>query len=137
MSKISRAVAVQLGGLILAAFILTFIAHHFPIVEWIVRMQHRIGQMEWWGAVLYPLFYAGCNLLLLPGGVLAIGSGLFFGLWWGTFLVLVGNVTGAAVAFWASRKFGRQWVTKKIMRHGKWSVLDKAIAREGWKIIFL
>src|SRR5579862_8578702 len=136
MSKISRALAVQLAGLIVAALVIGWLVHHFPVVEWITRMQRKIGQMEWWAAVLYPLFYAGCNLLLLPGGVLAIGSGLFFGLWWGFFLVLLGNVAGAAVAFGVSRKLGRQWVAKKIFRHRKWSVLDKAIQREGWKIIF-
>ena len=33
-------------------------------------MQQRLGEMEWWGALLYPLLVAGCNLLLLPGSVL-------------------------------------------------------------------
>ncbi len=137
MSKVSRALAIQICGLIFTALVLAFLAHHYDLVHVIERMQRRIGQMEWWGAVLYPLLLAVCNLLLLPGGVLAIGSGLFFGLWWGFFLVLVGNVAGAAAAFWISRALGRQWVERKIFRHRKWMLLDAAIAREGWKIIFL
>ncbi len=32
----------------------------------IERMQQRVGQMEWWGALLYPLLVAACNLLLFP-----------------------------------------------------------------------
>lgn len=137
MLKISRAVAAQLIGIILAGILVVWIARHFPLIEMIMQAQRKVGQMEWWGAVLYPLLVAACNVLLLPGGVLTIGAGLFFGLWWGFFLVLLGNVIGAAVAFWISRKLGRQWVQRKIFRHRKWMVLDEAIAREGWKIIFL
>jgi hypothetical protein len=50
--------------------------------------------MSWgaWGAVCYPLLFAACNILLLPGGILAVGGGFFFGLWWGFFIVLVGNL---------------------------------------------
>ncbi|MEA3188551.1 MAG: hypothetical protein QOD99_2381 [Chthoniobacter sp.] len=137
MSKISRALAYQIGGLILAALAVSWLAHHFNLVGAVERAQQRIGQMEWWSAVFYPLLIAGCNLLLLPGGVLALGSGLFFGLWWGFFLVLVGHLAGAAAAFWISRALGRQWVERKIFRYRKWMLLDEAITREGWKIIFL
>ncbi len=137
MLKVTRAVAAQLIGILLAAIVIVWVARHFPVVEMIAQAQHKVGQMKWWSAVLYPLLVAACNILLLPGGVLTLGAGLFFGLWWGFLLVLLGNVIGAATAFWISRKLGRQWVQRKIFRHRKWMVLDEAIAREGWKIIFL
>jgi len=137
MLKVTRAVIFQLLGILLLGAGVVWAARHFPIVEMITKAQHKVGLMEWWGAVLYPLLLAACNILLLPGGVLAVGSGLFFGLWWGFFLILLGNVGGAAVSFWISRKLGREWVRKKIFRHRKWMALDEAISREGWKIIFL
>ncbi|MEI8340424.1 MAG: TVP38/TMEM64 family protein [Verrucomicrobiota bacterium] len=137
MLKITRAVIFQLLCILLIAGCVVWATRHFPVVEMITRAQHKVGLMKWWSAVLYPLLLAGCNILLLPGGVLAVGSGLFFGLWWGFFLILVGNVGGAAVSFWISRKLGREWVRKKIFRHQKWMALDDAISREGWKIIFL
>src|SRR4051812_16033224 len=99
MSKIKRALYFQLAGLALAAGILAWVVQHYPVVDYIVRLQNAVGAMEFWGAILYPMLYAACNVLLLPGGVLAIGSGLFFGLWWGVALNLVGNVGGAAVSF--------------------------------------
>ena len=137
MLKITRAVIFQILGILLLGAFIVWASRHFPVVEMITRAQKKVGQMEWWGAVLYPLLLAVCNMLLLPGGVLAVGSGLFFGLWWGFILILVGNVGGAAVSFWISRKLGREWVRKKIFRHRKWMALDEAISREGWKIIFL
>ena len=137
MSKVKRAFYLQLAGSLLVAIFAVWVWRHYPVVSGIVRLQQRIGAMEFWGAVLYPLLFAACNVLLLPGGVLAVGSGLFFGLWWGFFLNVAGNVGGAAVSFFLSRKLGRGWVAKKFLRHRKWAALDEAIARDGWKIIFL
>ena len=137
MLKVTRAVLFQLLCILLIGTALIWAAQHFPVVEMITQAQNKVGQMKWWSAVLYPILLAGCNILLLPGGVLAVGSGLFFGLWWGFFLILLGNVGGAAVAFWISRKLGREWVSQRIFRHRKWMALDEAISREGWKIIFL
>jgi hypothetical protein len=74
-----------------------------PVVLYITRAQRKIGEMELWGGLLYPLFYALCNVLLLPAGIPAIGSGLFLDSG-GIFLNLTGNLAGAAMAFVISRK---------------------------------
>jgi uncharacterized membrane protein YdjX (TVP38/TMEM64 family) len=127
----------QLGGLLLGGIVLAVAARHFPLVEYVTRAQQKIEEMEVWGGVLYPLLYAACNVLLLPGGVIAIGSGLFFGLWWGAALSLVGNVVGAAVAFGIARLIGRRWLVARLLKNERWAALDRAIERHGWKIIFL
>ena len=137
MSQFKRALYLQIAGLALAVGLVAWLTHHYPVVEFILRLQQKIGAMQFWGAVLYPLLYGTCNVLLLPGGVLAIGSGLFFGIWWGFFLNLVGNVGGAAVSFLISRKLGRGGVARQFLKRRKWAALDEAIARDGWKIIFL
>jgi len=137
MSRIKRAFYLQIAALAAFVAVLVWIGHRYPVLDAIVRLQNAIGALKFWGAALYPLLIGACNVLLLPGGILAIGSGLFFGIWWGCFLNLVGNVGGAAVSFLISRKLGRGWVEKKFFKHRKWVALDAAIAREGWKIIFL
>ena len=136
MTQLKRALLFQLCGLVLVLVAVAWAVHHFPVVHYLTRAQQKIGAMQFWSGVLYPLLYAACNVLLLPGGILAIGSGFFFGLWWGFFLNLAGNVAGAAVAFFISRKLGRGWVEKRFFQHRKWAALDAAIARDGWKIIF-
>ena len=90
-----------------------------------------------WSAVWYPLLYACCNVLLLPGGVLSVGGGFFFGLWWGFFIVLIGNVTGAAISFVISRWIGRRWFRRNLSRNPTLGALEPAVDREGWKIILL
>ena len=137
MSQIKRAFRVQLIGLALAIVFVAWLVRTFPVADYITRAQGTVGRMEIWGGVLYPLLYAACNVLLLPGGIVAMGSGLFFGLWWGFLFNITGNVAAAAVAFGISRALGRQWIERRFFRDPKWAALDALIARDGWKIIFL
>lgn len=132
-----RAYLLQLGAVALALIVVAVLSRVFPLIDLITRAQRTIGGMEMWGGVLYPALYGACNVLLLPAGVLVIGSGLFFGLWWGFLLSLAGNVAGAALAFFISRKLGRTWFTRRFLQERKWAALDQAIGRHGWKIIFL
>ena len=137
MSRIKRAFRLQLAGLLLAALLVAWLVRTFPVADYITRAQTAIGSMEIWGGILYPLLFAACNILLLPGGLVAIGSGLFFGLWWGFLLNMLGCLAGAAAAFGITRAVGRQWIEHHFFRDPKWAALDRLIARDGWKIIFL
>jgi uncharacterized membrane protein YdjX (TVP38/TMEM64 family) len=137
MSRVRRALFLQFVGGAAAVGLLLWASRYFPLLEWITAAQHHVAAMGIWGAVLYPLLYAVCNVLLLPGGSLAIGSGLFFGLWWGFAINIAGSVLGAAVSFALSRWIGRSWVRRRFLQHHKWAALDEAVGREGWKIIFL
>ena len=137
MVQIRRAILIQIGGLILVATILFVASRLFPLVDILAAVQQRVMKWGAWSAICYPLLYACCNVLLLPGGVLSIGAGFFFGLWWGFFIALVGNVTGAAISFFISRWIGRQWLRRKLLRHRTLGALEPAVEREGWKIILL
>ncbi len=137
MSKFKRAILIQLIGMLLGVALIVWLTRYFGLIRVIVHMQKKVGQMEIWGGVCYVPLYAACNVLLLPGSVLTLGSGLCFGLWWGFLLSLMGNVLGAAVAFGITRKLGRDWVERKFFKYPKWRALDEAVTREGWKIIFL
>jgi len=137
MSKVHRAVSIQVGGLLLVGAAFLVAARYFPIADWIAQVQQRVMELGAWSAVWYPILYACCNVLLLPGGLLSMGGGFFFGLWWGFLIVLVGNVTGAAIAFYLSRKIGRKWLRRKLLRNPTLVALEPAVEREGWKIILL
>lgn len=126
-----------LGLLMLMAVIAFVVITDFPVVTKIRAAQAWMASHGTRGAALYPLFYALCNVLLLPAGILSIGGGFFFGLWWGFVLVLSGNVLGAAIAFLISRAIGRRWFERRMLNKPRWAALDAAIEREGWKIILL
>ena len=100
-------------------------------------IQQRVMGWGVWSAICYPILYACCNILLLPGGILSIGGGFFFGLWWGFLIVLIGNVAGAAISFLIGRTIGRHWLRRRLERSKSLHALEPAVEREGWKLILL
>ena len=137
MIRIRRAIVLQLIGLLIFALGLFLLNRRFPLVEILASVQQHVMQWGVWSALWYPILYACCNVLLLPGGALSVGAGFFFGLWWGFFIALAGNVSGAAISFYISRSLGRNWLKRKLFRNPTLVALEPAIEREGWKIILL
>lgn len=137
MLEVRRALFVQIAGLLIVSLGLFIISRFIAVADILAAVQERVMHLGAWSAVCYPLLYACCNVLLLPGGFLSIGGGFFFGLWWGFLIVLVGNVTGAAISFFISRWIGRRWLRRKLMRNATLEALEPAVEREGWKIILL
>jgi uncharacterized membrane protein YdjX (TVP38/TMEM64 family) len=137
MLEARRAVYLQVATLIIVIASFVLLSHFFPIIDFVVALQRRVLGLGAWSAICYALLFAGCNVLLLPGGILCVGGGFFFGLWWGFFIVLLGNSIGAAISFAISRGLGGRWLQRQRAASPLLSVLEKAVEREAWKIIFL
>ncbi len=137
MLEARRAVWLQVATftVVIASFLLLW--HFFPIIDFVVALQRRVLGLGAWSAICYPLLFALCNVLLLPGGILCVGGGFFFGLWWGFFIVLLGNSIGAAIAFAISRWLGGRWLQRQRVTTPMLTVLKRAVERDAWKIIFL
>jgi uncharacterized membrane protein YdjX (TVP38/TMEM64 family) len=52
-------------------------------------------------------------------------------------LVSIGATLGATAACLVSRYLARDWVTRRFGHHPVFLALDRAVAAEGWKIVFL
>lgn len=137
MFKVRRAIYWQLAGLLIAVVLVSVSGRFFPIVGLLEALQKRMIGWGTWGAICYPFLFAACNILLLPGGVLAVGGGFFFGLWWGFLIVFVGNVIGAAISFASSRWIAGRWFRQKLAQNATLRALAPAVERESWKIILL
>jgi uncharacterized membrane protein YdjX (TVP38/TMEM64 family) len=137
MLESRRAIYFQLAGFAIVIIGLLLLSHFVPVIDFVAELQRRVTGMGRWGAVFYPLLFAACNILLLPGGILSIGAGFFFGLWWGFFIVLIGNSIGAAVSFALSHWLRGRYLSAKLSQNPMLQVLEKAVARDAWKIIFL
>src|SRR6266478_5675921 len=132
-----RGLFLQLAILIVLIVLVLLGSHFFPVVSLLVALQQRVIGLGDWGAICYPLLFAACNVLLLPGGVLCIGAGFFFGLWWGFFIVLLGNSISAAFSFALSRWLGARWLSRHLSANRMLQVVEKAVERDASKIIFL
>src|SRR5256885_12906444 len=137
MLEARRALYLQIAIFALAITTLVLVSHFVPVVDSLVALQQRVIGLGTWSAIFYPLLFAACNVALLPGGVLCVGAGFFFGLWWGFFIVLLGNSIGAAISFGLSRWLGARWRKGQVSANPMLRVVERAVERDAWKIIFL
>jgi uncharacterized membrane protein YdjX (TVP38/TMEM64 family) len=137
MSKVGRAICWQGAALVSVIVVAIALSRFLPVVSFVETSQQRVMSWGAWGAVCYPLLFAACNILLLPGGILAVGGGFFYGLWWGFLVVLAGNLVATAISFALSRWIARRWFQQKLSRNPTLSALAPAVERESWKIILL
>src|SRR5213595_4316305 len=137
MPKLSRVICWQVGAIVIAIAVAIVLSRFVPIVSFIEASQQRVMSWGAWGAVCYPLLFAACNILLLPGGILAVGAGFFFGLWWGFLMVFAGNLIATAVSFALSRSIAQRWFRQKLSDNPTLRALRPAVERESWKIILL
>ena len=93
-----------------------------------------LGPLGW---VLYALVYAVCCVLFVPGSILTLGAGALYGLWTGTAIVLAGATLGATLSFLLAKSVLRKKIERMTAGNAKFTALDRAIAKEGAKIVFL
>ena len=136
MKPAAKATVLQAVVALLVVGALFYVARSAPFLGAVEETENVVRQWGTMSIVIYPLLVMAATVLLLPGGILSLGGGFFFGLWWGTALVLVGNLLGAAVAFFVGDKLGRKFVRKRILRDPRWAALDGAIGKHGPRIIF-
>ena len=108
-----------------------------PLADWLAVFNERIQQLGPTGLLVYALAYAVATVLLLPGSLLTLAAGAAFGLLPGFASVLVGASVGAALSFLVSRYLARRRVEVWIRSKPRFSAVDRAVAKEGWKIVFL
>ena len=88
------------------------------------------------GYVIYTLGYAVFGLFV-PASFLTIGAGALFGFVGGSIVVMVGATLTATFAFLLARTVLRRRVERMVARNPKFAAVDRAIAREGSKIVIL
>jgi uncharacterized membrane protein YdjX (TVP38/TMEM64 family) len=113
------------------------LSRFFPVVSFVAAVQERVISWGAWAGICYPLLFAACNILLLPGGILAVGGGFFFGLWWGFLIVFAGNIISTAISFALSRFVARRWFRRRLSANPTLRALGPAVEGESWKIILL
>ncbi len=90
-----------------------------------------------WGPIAFVLGYALAVVAFVPGSILTLASGAIFGLVEGTIYVFVAAVVGSTIAFLIARHAARRAIEKRIEDDPRFASIDRAIGREGRKIVFL
>ncbi len=126
------------GALILIALADLFaLARAFDVQQLLRDALDWISSLGPWAGVFFVALYVLATVLFLPGFILTLAAGVLFGVIWGSVAVSVGSAAGATLAFLIGRYLARNWVAEKIERNEKFEAIDRAVAKEGWKIVGL
>jgi uncharacterized membrane protein YdjX (TVP38/TMEM64 family) len=112
-------------------------AKYFNIQELLKRALLWIDSFGFWTPVAFIVIYNLATVLFVPGSIVTMGGGLIFGVVWGSVYVFIAATLGAISAFLIGRYLSRDWVAKLLEKHPNFKAIDEAVAREGFKIVFL
>jgi uncharacterized membrane protein YdjX (TVP38/TMEM64 family) len=132
-ARVSR----KLAFLALAALAVAAAARLAPVTAWLSALQARILALGTAGMLLYGVFYVVAALLFAPGVPLTLAAGFLFGVGRGLVLVSAASTAAAAIAFLLARRLARSRVERLAGQDARFAAIDRAIAREGWKVVAL
>ncbi|MGH7863628.1 MAG: TVP38/TMEM64 family protein [Candidatus Binataceae bacterium] len=115
----------------------------FALVRTVGAAALLSGALDWIASlgrlapVVFVATYIVATVMLMPGSILTIGAGALFGVVWGSIYASISATLGATAAFLVGRYVARDWIAAKVENNPKFSAIDEAVGREGWKIVGL
>lgn len=132
-SRGKTAVYIGLGALALA--VLLFAGRRAG--AYIPQFATWVESLGVWGPVVFILGYAVAAVAFVPGSLLTLAAGAVFGLVKGTIYTFLGATLGASAAFLVARYGARRAIERRIAGNPRFSAVDRAVGREGFKIVAL
>lgn len=132
----SRGKVLLYGGIGLAALALLFWLGR-EAGQSVPRFAEWVASLGFWGPLVFILGYAVATVAFIPGSLLTLAAGAIFGLLYGTIYTFFGATLGAAAAFLVARYAARSAVERKIAGNPRFDAVDRAVSREGFKIVAL
>jgi Uncharacterized conserved protein len=123
-----------------AAVVLVLIGLAFvlPLRDWTDVFEDRVEAMDLGaGLLVFGIVYVVATLLLVPAWIFPVASGAIFGLGWGSVVTLASTAVSSALAFVIARYLLRGPVEKLARRQKLFTAFDKAVGKEGWRIVAL
>jgi uncharacterized membrane protein YdjX (TVP38/TMEM64 family) len=101
------------------------------------RLTAAVDGLGAWGPIVFIVAYALACVAFVPASLLTLAAGALFGVVKGTIFVLIGATLGALGAFLIARYVARSWVEQRVQRDPRFAAIDKAIADQGRRVVFL
>lgn len=99
--------------------------------------QGWVGGLGAWGPLAFVAGYAVTVVAFVPGSLLTLAGGAAFGLFRGVAYVWLAATLGAGLAFLVARYLARPWVEQRVAADPRFAAIDRAIASQGGRIVFL
>ena len=101
------------------------------------RLTAWVESLGAWGPVVFVALYVLACVAFVPASLLTLGAGALFGVVTGVVVVFVGATVGALAACLIARYVARDWVAQRVQRDPRFAAIDRAIAADGRRVVFL
>ncbi len=132
----SRRTIVRQVALVVAAIVMLLVLGRLG-GRYVPGFVARIRSFGALGPIVYVLGYMVAMVAGIPASLLTLAAGAIFGLWWGTLWALLGATLGASAAFLVARYVARDKVEERVAGEPRFAAIDRAIAADGRRIVFL
>ncbi len=105
--------------------------------EWLSQIDLWLASLGYWAYPTFTVIYVGATLVGLPAIFLFLAAGSLFGFLPGLAVVSFSDTVSVAVCYLLGRTVARKKVNKWISSRPHWGEFDRAVAKKGWKIVFL
>jgi uncharacterized membrane protein YdjX (TVP38/TMEM64 family) len=120
-----------------AAVLAAIVYFRAPISAQIQALAEWVKTLGPWGPLVFIALYVAAAVAFVPGSILTVSAGAIFGLWAGTVYVFIGATIAACVSFALARGVLRSAIEQRLENNPRLGAIDRAIAAEGRKIVFL
>jgi uncharacterized membrane protein YdjX (TVP38/TMEM64 family) len=100
------------------------------LAEWV----ETLGPL---GPLVFIALYVAAAVAFVPGSILTVSAGAIFGVLAGTVYVFIGATIAACISFALARGVLRKGIERRLENNPRLGAIDRAIAAEGRKIVFL
>lgn len=107
-----------------------------PLRQWITELRSTLLALGATGVVVFALVLVVATFLPAPDWPLPIAAGYAYG-FWALPLTYVSIGLASTLAFLAARHLARDRIRSFLAKRPKYNALDKAVARDGWKVVVL
>ncbi len=135
--KLSSAQLWKLLGLGVALLVLILAVRFLPVLAWVEIFRLWAKEFGFAGVFIYGAVFAVVSIVLLPVLPLTLLAGFTFGFVGGLISIMFGISLSAAFCFLFARYAARETVARQMENYPRFHAMDRAIAREGWKIVGL
>jgi uncharacterized membrane protein YdjX (TVP38/TMEM64 family) len=132
-----RRLATALRLAVLAALVGALIYFHGALVAELEVFTRWVDTLGVFGPLVFIVGYALATVAFVPASLLTVAAGATFGLGLGSVYVFLGASLSACAAFALSRSFARAAIERRLAGNARFAMIDRAIAAEGRKIVFL
>ncbi len=128
---------IALRLLVAACVIITIVLFGRYLGTEIKMMETRIAGLGVWSPIVFVIIVIILTSMFVPDTLLAVAAGVLFGLFWGTFLIVIGAIITATMNYLVARKLFRVRIEKILRKHPKFRAIHRLAEQDGLRLQLL